>query len=140
VLVLFCVRCGSESVYKSGFVKGAQRYKCKVCGRQFVPIRQHGKTLTEKLTAVLLYINGLSLRTIAWLMHVSAAAVLKWVRQYVLGNYEKPKPQTATAVVVMGLDEVGYCLKRKKDMLWIWKASCRSTHRFLVWECGNRDS
>jgi len=23
---MFCVKCGSESVYKSGFVKGEQRY------------------------------------------------------------------------------------------------------------------
>ena len=46
---MFCTKCGSESVYKSGFVKGAQRYKCKVCGRQFVPTRHHSKTQTEKL-------------------------------------------------------------------------------------------
>ena len=111
---MFCVKCGSGSVCKSGFVKGAQRYKCRVCGRQFVPTRHRGKTLTEKLTAVLLYINGLSLRTIARLMHVSATAVLKWVRQYALGNYEKPKPQSNTAVVVIELDEVWHCLKRKK--------------------------
>jgi len=47
-------------------------------------------------------------------MHVSATAVLKWVRQYALGNYEKPKPQSNTAVVVIELDEVWHCLKRKK--------------------------
>ena len=136
---MFCVKCGSGSVCKSGFVKGAQRYKCRVCGRQFVPTRHHGKTLTEKLTAVLLYINGLSLRTIARLMHVSATAVLKWVRQYALENYEKPKPQTTTAAVVIELDEVWHCLKRKK-LLWVWKAPCRSAHRLFDWECGNRDS
>ncbi|MDR1993187.1 MAG: IS1 family transposase, partial [Nitrososphaerota archaeon] len=28
----------------------------------------------------------------------------------------------------------------KKNKLWIWKAYCRSTHRLLDWECGNRDS
>ncbi|MDR0471478.1 MAG: hypothetical protein LBH79_07150 [Nitrososphaerota archaeon] len=89
--VLYQVR--HEKVLKSGFVKGEQRYRCKECSRQFVPTRQHGKTQTQKLTAILIYINGLSLRTIARLIHVTATAVLKWVRQYALLNYQKPQPQ-----------------------------------------------
>ena len=112
--IMFCTKCGSEGVYKSGFVKGEQRYRCKGCGRQFVPTRHHGKTQTEKLTAVLLYINGLSLRTIAQLMHVTATAILKWVRQYTLENYEKTKPQNNTTAVVIEINEVWHYLKRKK--------------------------
>ncbi|MDR2699952.1 MAG: hypothetical protein LBC12_03975 [Nitrososphaerota archaeon] len=69
---MFCTKCGSESVLKSGFVKGEQRYRYKGCGRQFVPTRHHEKTQTKKLTAILPYINGLSLRTIARLIHVTA--------------------------------------------------------------------
>jgi transposase len=115
---MFCTKCGGESVFKSGFVKGEQRYRCKGCGRQFVPTRHHGKTPTEKLTAILLYINGLSLRTIARLMHVTATAVLKWVKQYALENYEKPKPQANTTAVVIELDEVWHhYLQRKKTSL-----------------------
>jgi transposase-like protein len=90
--VMFCIRCGGESVFRSGFVEGEQRYRCKACGRQFVPTRHHGKTQITKLTAILLYVNGLSLRTIARLLHVTATAVLKWVRQYAIENYEKLKP------------------------------------------------
>ena len=110
---MFCTKCGSENVLKSGFVKSEQRYRCKECGRQFVPTRHHGKSETQKLTAILLYINGLSLRTIARLIHVTATAVLKWVRQYAHENYEKPKPQQTTSVVVE-LDEVWHYLKLKK--------------------------
>jgi transposase-like protein len=79
-----------------------------------VPTRQHGKTQTEKLTAILLYINGLSLRTIARLIHVTSTAVLKWVRQYALENYEKPQPKNNTTAVVIDLDEVWRYLQRKK--------------------------
>lgn len=107
-----CTKCGSERVYKSGFVKGEQRYKCKDCGRQFVPTRHHGKSETEKLTAVLLYINGLSLRTIGRLLKVTATAVLKWVRQYAIENYDKPKPQCNA--VVVELDEMWHYLNAKK--------------------------
>ena len=107
-----CTKCYSESTYKSGFVKGQQRYKCKDCGRQFVPTRQHGRSETVKLTAVLLYINGLSLRTIGRLLRVSAAAVLKWVKQYAIESYEKPRPQENA--VVVELDEMWHYLHVKK--------------------------
>jgi len=113
--VMFCTKCGSEGVFKSGFVKGEQRYRCRDCGRQFVPTRHHGKSETQKLTAVLLYINGLSLRTITRLIHVTATAVLKWVRQYAILNYEKPNPQQNSTTVVIELDEAWhYYLKSKK--------------------------
>ena len=107
-----CNKCGSERTYKSGFVTGEQRYRCKDCGRQFVPTRRHGRSETEKLTAVLLYINGLSLRTIGRLLKVSAAAVLKWVRQYAIENYEKPMPQENA--VIVELDEMWHYLHVKK--------------------------
>jgi transposase len=111
--VMFCTKCGSESVFRSGFVKGEQRYRCRECGRQFVPTRHHGKGEPQKLIAILLYINGLSLRTIARLIHVTATAVLKWVRQYAIENYEKLKPQQNTSIVIE-LDEVWHYLKSKK--------------------------
>jgi transposase-like protein len=111
---MFCTKCGSESVFKSGFVKGEQRYRCKGCSRQFVPTRHHGKSETKKLTAILLYINGLSLRTIAQLLQVTATAILKWVRQYALLNYEKPQLQQNTTAIVIELDEVWHYLKSKK--------------------------
>jgi len=115
--VMFCTKCGSEQVFRSGFVKGEQRYRCKECGRQFVPTRHHGKSETQKLAAILLYINGLSLRTIARLIHVTAIAVLKWVRQYALEIYEKLKSQQNTTAVVIELDEVWHYLKSKKQVL-----------------------
>ncbi|MDR2720608.1 MAG: hypothetical protein LBC03_07395 [Nitrososphaerota archaeon] len=78
-----------------------------------MPTIHHGKSETQKLTAVFLYINGLSLRTIARLIHVTATAVLKWVRQCAIENYEKLKPPQNTSVVVE-LDEIGHYLKMKK--------------------------
>jgi transposase-like protein len=117
---MFCTKCGSESVLQSGFVKSEQRYRCKACGRQFVPTRHHGKSETQKQTAIPLYINGLSLRTIAQLIHVTATTILKWIKQYTLLNYEKPKPQQTTSAVIK-LDEVWHYLKSKKTSLGFGK-------------------
>jgi len=107
-----CKKCGSKNIIKAGFVKGEQRYKCKECGCQFVPTRHKGKSKEVKLTAVLLYINGLSLRTIGKLFNVSGVAVLNWVRKYALQNYEKPKP--AGEAVIIELDEMWHFLNLKK--------------------------
>ena len=111
-MVLYCKKCGSEQHVKAGLVKGEQRYKCKSCGCQFVPTRQHGKPLIVKSTAVLLYSLGLSMRTIALLFKVSPRAVLVWIRNYARENYERPKP--ASGEVVVELDEMWHFVHSKK--------------------------
>jgi len=71
-----CKKCESKNAIKAGFLKGEQRYKCKNCGCRFVPTRHKGKSQEQKMTAVLIYICGLSLRTIEKLLNVSAVSVL----------------------------------------------------------------
>lgn len=107
-----CKKCGATEHSKNGFIKGHQRYKCKNCGYQFVPTLQKGFDEQTKLTACLLYINGLSFRTIARLLHTSATSVLSWVRKFALQHYEKPQPN-AEAVVIQ-LDEMWHFLHLKK--------------------------
>ncbi|MCI8630594.1 MAG: hypothetical protein HFE57_14085 [Firmicutes bacterium] len=51
-----------------------------------------------------MYINGLSLKTIARLLHTLVISVLSWVRKFALENYEKPQPSSET--VVIQLDEM----------------------------------
>ena len=107
-----CPRCSGEQISKYGFMHGKQRYICKECRRQFVIENTHSKPETVKLTAVLLYINGLSLRAIAKILHVSATAVLNWVRAHAEANYEKPEPPSDS--VVVELDEMWHFLHAKK--------------------------
>lgn len=52
-----------------------------------------------------MYINVLSFRTIARLLHTSATSVLSWVRKFAPENYEKPQPPSEA--VVIQLDECG---------------------------------
>ncbi len=99
-----CKKCGGKEHNKNGFVKGHQRYKCKNCGYQFVPTLQKGFDEQTKLMVCLLYINGLSFRTIARLLHTSATSVLSWVRKFALQHYEKPQPNSEA--VVIQLDEM----------------------------------
>ena len=64
---LQCKRCGSEEHVKNGFMKGLQRYRCKACGLNFTDTPPRGMPLRIKVTAVLLYLSGLSMnRTRPW--------------------------------------------------------------------------
>ena len=107
-----CKKCGGKEHSKNGFVKGHQRYKCKNCGYQFVPTLRKGFDEQTKSIACLLYISGLSLRTIARLLHTSATSVLSWVRKFALENYEKPQPNSDA--VIIQIDEMWHFLHLKK--------------------------
>ena len=60
-----------------------------------------------------LYAYGLSFRTIAKLLKVSAQSVLVWVKNFAENNYSKPAPIEDS--VVIELDEMWHFLCSKKD-------------------------
>jgi transposase len=107
-----CKKCGQSEYVKAGFVRGEQRYKCKVCGCQFVPTREHGRSLKDKTVALCLYISGLSFRAIGKIVKADPSAIYRWVRDYAKANYEKPEPQSNA--VVLELDEMWRFLGSKK--------------------------
>ena len=107
-----CKVCNSGKYVKAGLVKGEQRYKCKECACQFVPTRAHGKSENTKMTAIWMYMNGLSLRTIGRFVGVTASGVLKWVKTFAKENYERPQP--ISSEVVVELDEMWHFLGSKK--------------------------
>ena len=100
-----CKKCQSEAYIKSGFVKGEQRYKCMLCGCQFVPTRA-GKAMSQgqKAFALCLYINGLSFRAIGKIISIDHVAVYRFIRNHAEEIYEKPKP-CDNAIVMLELDE-----------------------------------
>ena len=46
-------------------MKGLQRYRCKACGLNFTDTPARGMPLRVKVTAVLLYLSGLSMNRTA---------------------------------------------------------------------------
>ena len=68
---LRCKRCASEEHVKNGFMKGLQRYRCRACGLNFTDTPPRGMPLRVKVTAVLLYLSGLSMNRTAKLLGVS---------------------------------------------------------------------
>ena len=111
---IVCKKCSGNTTVKAGKIKGNQRYLCKSCGCQFQPNRRKGKPEKTKKLAVLLYLCGLSMRTIAKIAKSDVHAVYRWIRAFAEENYEKPRP--AAGKVVVELDEMWqqhYCKGRK---------------------------
>ena len=107
---LRCKRCGSEEHTKNGFMRGKQRYRCKACGLNFTNTPPRGKPLALKVTAVLLYVSGLSMNRTAKLLGVSTPSVMTWIEQFAEEHAAKPEPQGRA--VVIELDEMWHYLKK----------------------------
>jgi transposase-like protein len=132
-----CPQCQSDWLVNNGSVAGQPKKLCKRCGFQFTHTTPRGKPLTTKINAVLLYLSGISMHRIAFLLRVSAQSVLNWIRTFAKVHEEKPEPAGKT--IVLQLDELWHYLKRKRQKLWIWNALDHDSGQLLDWECGRRD-
>jgi insertion element IS1 protein InsB len=132
-----CPQCQGDRLVKNGSAAGKPKKQCKQCGHQFTRTTPGGKPLAMKINAVLWYLSGVSMNRIAFLLRVSAQAVLTWIRTLAQRDQEKPEPTGRT--IVLELDEMWHYLKTKRHKLWIWKALDSDTGQLLDWECGRRD-
>jgi insertion element IS1 protein InsB len=132
-----CPQCQSDRLVKNGFAAGKPKRLCRQCGYQFTRTTPCGKPLAMKVHAVLLYLSGISMNRIAFLLRVSAQSVLNWIRAFATEHYKKPEPVGKT--IILQLDEMWHYLKKKRCKLWIWKALDHHTGQLLDWECGRRD-
>ena len=89
---LRCKACGREEQVKNGFMRGKQRYRCKACGLNFTDTPPRGKPLALKVTAVLLYVSGLSMNRTAKLLGVSTPTVQDWLERFAQAYAQKPEP------------------------------------------------
>ena len=107
---LRCKRCGSEEHVKNGFMRGKQRYRCRACGLNFTDTPPRGMPLRVKVTAVLLYLSGLSMNRTAKLLGVSTPSVMAWIEQFAEVYAQRPEPEGRA--VVVELDEMWHFLKK----------------------------
>ena len=126
---LRCKRCGSGEHTKNGFMRGKQRYRCKACGLNFTDTPPRGKPLALKVTAVLLYVSGLSMNRTAKLLGVSTPSVMAWIEQFAAAYGQKPEPEGRALVIE--LDEMWHYLKTRPTSSAVESlGSCfRTSHR-----------
>ena len=109
-MALRCKGCGAEGHVKNGFMRGKQRYRCKACGLNFTDTPPRGMPLRVKVTAVLLYLSGLSMNRTAKLLGVSTPSVQAWIERFAEVYAQKPEPEGRA--IVVELDEMWPFLKK----------------------------
>lgn len=80
-----CPDChGRTRQIKDGFTPaGSQRIRCQRCGQRYTPLHQErGYEEEVKLQALTLFLEGVSLRTIAKILDVNHQSVANWVNHY----------------------------------------------------------
>jgi transposase-like protein len=106
-----CPKCKSEKLIWNGTAKGKKKRLCKECGHQFTREIPRGRSLKEKLNAVFLYSNGMSMRAIGKFLKVSTQTVCNWVEE--VSGLLGPKPMPESKYVVLELDEFWHYLEKK---------------------------
>ncbi len=112
---LRCKRCGGEEHVRNGLMWGKQRYRCKGCGLNFTDTPPRGMPLAMKVTAVLLYLSGLSMNRTAKLLGVSTPSVMAWIERFAEVYARKPEPGGRAVVVELG--EMWHFLKKGRQAL-----------------------
>lgn len=75
-----CPRCQGQDLRKAGVKNGAQRYRCRTCGR-YCTDRPPRFSLETKARAIDMYLNNVGIRKIARFIGASPAGVLRWIRK-----------------------------------------------------------
>ena len=108
-------------VIKSGFLRGKQRYKCKVCNYRFVGERTHGYPEKVKVMAYLLYLEGMGFRRIGRVLNVSNVSVMKWIKS-LAASFEHTRVAPRHCEVIE-LDEMWHFVQKKREKSgcgWLW--------------------
>jgi transposase-like protein len=107
-----CPGCKLEHSVKSGFMKGAQRYKCKDCGCNYtVDYSIIAEKEKKRRFGLSLYLEGLGFHSTGRLLNATHVTAMNWIKKYgsELSSVRNPKP-----VEIMELDELHTYVKSKK--------------------------
>ena len=107
--------CQAVAHVKNGIVRGMQRYRCEVCGRDFTMTPPKGKPPRMKALALMLYAMGdMSFCGIARILGISDVMVLNWVRDTAR---RLPEPSVTAGTVIVTPDEIWRFLEKNSKTL-----------------------
>ena len=84
-------QCQRDRLVHNGSAAAKPKKLCRPCGYQLTRPTPRGKPLAMQVHAVLLYLSGLSMHRIAFLLRVSVQSALTWRRTFAQEHDEKPE-------------------------------------------------
>jgi IS1 family transposase/transposase-like protein len=133
-----CPRCHGTSIKKNGKKRnGAQNYRCKECGRQFIhesDIRCEGHKPKVILSLLLMLMRGSGVRDIREVLHVSFTMISNVIKN--LDYHIKP---AAAHYDTLEIGEFWTYIGNKKRKAWLIYAYHRSSGQAVACVWGHRD-
>lgn len=84
--MIVCPKCQTAvKQIKDGFTPaGSQRYRCKLCACRYTPMaKDRGYNEEVRLQALMLHLEGISLREIGRILEVNHQSVANWISNYI---------------------------------------------------------
>jgi len=136
---MICKNCCTDSNVKNGYVRGKQRYKCKLCGFNFtIGDKKEKISPPARVLAILLYGSGKARYDfIAKLLKVSSVAVMKLIKREA---DKMPEPEICSSIQAVFFDEMWHFVEQKTNKLWVWRAVECSRNRTIGWCVGDRST
>ena len=113
--MITCKNCQDTHTVKNGFVREKQRYKCKMCGYNFVlgdERHSHATEIKKSLCIILYSLGKASFGFLAKLLRVSRTTTYYWIRQAAASTDE---PTIAPDIQEIEFDEMWHFIQSKKE-------------------------
>ncbi len=132
-----CPRCSALNVKKNGITaNNKQRYRCKVCGRQFITSYSYRACSAEVRALVLpMTMNGSGIRDIGRVLQISTNTVLRLIRKAAESTSEPGVPKR---IAHLELDEFWSFVQKKKRQRWTWLSFDRHRKPVPAYQNGRR--
>src|SRR5215468_727767 len=126
-----CPPGASERRITHGFAAGQPQKHCTQGGSPFPRTPPRGQPLAMQRKAVLWELRGRAMTRSAFLLRVSAPAVLAGSRPLAKEPREKPEPTGRT--LGLAREALGHSLQTQRRTLWRWPALDRATGPWRAW-------
>ena len=132
-----CPQCNSIRIFKNGYRRGKQSFRCRQCGRQFVcdPQKQPYSSEVKQL-CIKMYLNGMGLRAIERVTEIHHTTVINWIKE--AGIKLPDDPQDNEIPEITEIDELQTFVGCKKNKFWIWTVVNHWNQGILLWTVGDR--
>ncbi len=118
-----CKHCAGIEYVKDGYVKGKQRYKCKLCSKVFSDGDRRSRYSEEKRVRVVKWsLENVGIRSIERMEGVPAPTILRWIKKFakvLRGRISQDIQENEVVnVQIMEIDELySYCKKNKRNYI-----------------------
>lgn len=132
-----CPRCSSLNVKKNGITANdKQRYRCKVCARQFITDYTYQACQPAVRSLVLpMTMNGSGIRDISRVLSISTNTVLKLIRA---AAQSATQPVVPKRIADLEMDEFWSYVQQKERQRWTWLAFDRQRKQVTAHTNGRR--